>query len=645
MLERPDGIKWICSPPLRPAAIRDELWRGVADGRIALVSSDDAAYSWRAKLLGEARFDKCPNGIPGVEVRLPLLYSEGVAKGRITLERMVELVAAAPARVFGLAPRKGALAPGADADIVLFDPKARWRMGLETLHMAADWSAYEGIEVTGRIVKVFSRGELIVDGERFYGAKGAGRFRETESGRRTRLVTDPKTARVYSGASPEEVRRDLSPLLDWDDEGLDARELEAMIREKLVPHLMRYDSPGFQSMFNTVLEEGAALGARISLEYNQGVTNWQVSPGGATLEEMCGQGSLPALRVRARRRRDIHVRGNVCQPGSGLSRPPPGGRTARLRPGASSDSPVSESSPVPSSSLRPTPISRSVMPCRMLGLGEDGLVLVPVDRNLRMDADALRRTIAGLGPGRRAVCVVATAGTTSTGAVDPIGEIADICAEHGIWLHADGAYGLAYALTPECRALFAGVERADSAVWDPHKQAGVPIPNSVLFLRDGTDFRRMALHAAYFNRPGESAPDPGLKSPPSTRMFSALALAASLRRQGLTRFIERLRSPIKAVRGLVEALSAFPDIELRHRPDTGILCFRIVPEGVSADALDALQRFIRDRIMASGERTIGLTEIGGRTALRLVAVSPAVTSGALLETVEEARRLAKEFAP
>jgi dihydropyrimidinase len=176
MLERPDGIKWICSPPLRSAAVRDELWRGVADGRIALVSSDDAAYSWRAKLLGEARFDKCPNGIPGVEVRLPILYSEGVSKRRITLERMVELVAAGPARVFGLAPRKGALAPGADADIVLFDPKARWRMGLETLHMAADWTAYDGIEITGRVVKVFARGELIVDGERFLARKGRGVF-------------------------------------------------------------------------------------------------------------------------------------------------------------------------------------------------------------------------------------------------------------------------------------------------------------------------------------------------------------------------------------------------------------------------------------------------------------------------------------
>lgn len=457
-------------------------------------------------------------------------------------------------------------------------------------------------------------------------------------------MTDPKAGRVYSGASPEEVRRDLAPLLDWDGEGINARALEAMIRERLVPHLMRYDAPGFQSMFNTVLEEGAALGARIALEYNQSVTNWQVSPGGATLDEMCGKALCRLFGFGPAADSTFMYAGTYANQeavylalhrsaerlGFDLSRLGLAGFGVVSRPVvlASTDAHFS--------------IRHAV---RMLGLGEDGLVLVLVDHDLRMDAAVLRRTIAGLGPGRRVVCVVATAGTTSTGAVDPIDAIADVCEEHGIWLHVDGAYGLAYALTPECRALFSGVERADSAVWDPHKQSGVPIPNSVLFLRDGADFGRMALHAAYFNRAGESAPDPGLKSPPSTRMFSALALAASLRRQGLTRFIERLRSPIKAVRGLAAALSAFPDIELCHRPDTGILCFRVVPEGVSADALDALQRFVQRRILASGERTIALTDIGGRTVLRLVAVSPPVTTGALLETVEEARRLAKEFAP
>jgi len=175
-LLREDGVKWICSPPLRSKAIQDTLWQGLNDGRIAMVSSDDAAYSWEAKLLGKERFDRCPNGIPGVEVRLPLLYSEGVAKGRISLQRLVELVSTAPAKLFGMAGQKGSLLPGFDADIVLFDPQKQWIMRRETLHMATDWSAYENIPVTGKIEQVFSRGECIIDGDHCLAERGRGRF-------------------------------------------------------------------------------------------------------------------------------------------------------------------------------------------------------------------------------------------------------------------------------------------------------------------------------------------------------------------------------------------------------------------------------------------------------------------------------------
>jgi dihydropyrimidinase len=176
MLERDDGIKWICSPPLRDEETQKKLWEGIRDGRIAMVTSDDAAFSWEAKLLGKDRFDRCPNGIPGIETRCYLLYSEGVAKGRISLPRFVELVSTSPAKFFGLAPQKGSLFPGRDADIVLFDPEAKWIMSQETLHMATDWSAYEGIEITGKICKVFSRGELIVDEDRCLARKGRGRY-------------------------------------------------------------------------------------------------------------------------------------------------------------------------------------------------------------------------------------------------------------------------------------------------------------------------------------------------------------------------------------------------------------------------------------------------------------------------------------
>ena len=176
MMERDDGLKWICSPPLRDEANQNGLWAGLRDGRISMVTSDDAAYTWEAKLYGAERFDKCPSGIPGIEPRLSLMYSEGVAKGRLSLPRFVEVVASTPARLFGLTPRKGTLFPGSDADVVLFDPQAKWTMNQETLHMATDYAAYDGIKVTGKVVKVFSRGELIIDGERCLAEKGRGRY-------------------------------------------------------------------------------------------------------------------------------------------------------------------------------------------------------------------------------------------------------------------------------------------------------------------------------------------------------------------------------------------------------------------------------------------------------------------------------------
>jgi dihydropyrimidinase len=176
MLERKDGLKWICSPPIRDQRNQDRLWAALHDGRVAMVTSDDAAYSWQAKLYGLNRFDRVPNGLAGIETRLSLLYSEGVVRGRISLPRFVKVVATTPALLFGLYPRKGCLLPGADADIVLFDPGTTWVMGQETLHMATEYSAYENIEIRGKIQQVYSRGELIIDGEHCLAHKGRGRY-------------------------------------------------------------------------------------------------------------------------------------------------------------------------------------------------------------------------------------------------------------------------------------------------------------------------------------------------------------------------------------------------------------------------------------------------------------------------------------
>jgi len=175
-LKRDDGYKWLGSPPLRDEETQAALWEGLSDGRISVAATDDCAFSLASKVAGAENFELCPEGMPGIEPRLTILYSEGVAKGRITLPKLVDLTSTAPARLFGMAPKKGSMAPGADADIVLFDPAARWTMSQETLHMASDYTSYEGVEVIGKVAKVFSRGELIVDGEDFLATPGRGRF-------------------------------------------------------------------------------------------------------------------------------------------------------------------------------------------------------------------------------------------------------------------------------------------------------------------------------------------------------------------------------------------------------------------------------------------------------------------------------------
>jgi aromatic-L-amino-acid decarboxylase len=207
----------------------------------------------------------------------------------------------------------------------------------------------------------------------------------------------------------------------------------------------------------------------------------------------------------------------------------------------------------------------------------------------------------------------------------------------------DGAYGLTFRFVPEYKSLFDGIERADSVCWDPHKAFGAPIPNSMLFVNRKEDFHRMAIYGEYFNRKDDPEPNPGLKSPPSTRPLSALPLVTSILHLGMRKMIERLRAPLKAVKTLYERLRDEPDIELPHAPDTAILCIRVVPEGFPPSKLDDLQKFIHESIKKEGRRSISMTRLDDKSVLRFVAISPNVTEDAMMATVEEARRLTKKF--
>lgn len=175
-LERPDGYRYVMSPPLRPAAERASLWAGLRDGTIASVGSDDASYFEKDKIRGRDDFRRIANGIPGVQARVPLIYSMGVRPGRLTLERFVDAVATRPAKLFGLYPRKGILAPGSDADIVIFDTEATWRPTVQEMHTNIEYTCYEDFELTGRPQHVWSRGTQVVRDGKLTGTRGRGQF-------------------------------------------------------------------------------------------------------------------------------------------------------------------------------------------------------------------------------------------------------------------------------------------------------------------------------------------------------------------------------------------------------------------------------------------------------------------------------------
>jgi len=177
-LARPDfaGARYVLSPALRSAAHHEALWSGLSSGSLQTAGSDHCAFTLEQKALGRDDFRRIPNGIPAAEERLPLLYSEGVASGRLSLNRFVDAVATAPARLMGLYPRKGTIAPGTDADLVIFNPEAEWIMGVATQHSGSDYSPWEGKPVRGAVETVLLRGEVIVEDGRYVGQLGQGQY-------------------------------------------------------------------------------------------------------------------------------------------------------------------------------------------------------------------------------------------------------------------------------------------------------------------------------------------------------------------------------------------------------------------------------------------------------------------------------------
>jgi dihydropyrimidinase len=180
-----EGAKYVCSPPLRDRAAghQERLWRGLRTNDLQVVSTDHCPFCMgdhhtfgTQKQLGQGDFSKIPNGMPGVEPRMELLYSGGVEDGRIGLNRFVEITSTTPAKMFGLYPKKGTIAVGSDADIVVFDPDATHVLSVDSHHMDVDYSAYEGWEMTGKVDTVLSKGRVIISDGAYHGSPGDGEY-------------------------------------------------------------------------------------------------------------------------------------------------------------------------------------------------------------------------------------------------------------------------------------------------------------------------------------------------------------------------------------------------------------------------------------------------------------------------------------
>ena len=282
----------------------------------------------------------------------------------------------------------------------------------------------------------------------------------------------------------------------------------------------------------------------------------------------------------------------------------------------------------------------------LLGLGSDAIHNVPVDEQFRMRGPELRAAIAAdRAAGKRPFCVAASAGTVGTGAIDPLAELADLCAAERLWLHVDGAYGVAAAAVPGRHARYAGLERADSVALDPHKWLSIPVECGAVLVRDGQLLREaFSLVPAYLR----TEPDRGFGGLPwfseygvqQTRGFRALKLWMTLRhlgRDGVRDLVARHIALAEHLAGLVDAT---PDLERLAPVELSIVCFRYVPAHLRGDdeRLNALNKRVMEEVQASGAAFLTQTMLGGRFSLRACILHYQTTSAdvaALVDAVRE----------
>ncbi|MGH3360529.1 MAG: pyridoxal phosphate-dependent decarboxylase family protein [Nocardioidaceae bacterium] len=286
----------------------------------------------------------------------------------------------------------------------------------------------------------------------------------------------------------------------------------------------------------------------------------------------------------------------------------------------------------------------------LLGLGSDAVLSVPCDSQRRMSRAAVRESLGECdAEGLSVMAVVATAGTTDFGSIDPLGDIADLCTSRGIWLHVDAAYGGGLLPSARRRHLLDGIERADSVTVDFHKAFFQPVSSSAVLVRDRSTLRHVTHHADYLN-PADvddaDRPNQVAKSLQTTRRFDALKLWLSLRIMGGDAIGEMFDTVVDRADDLWRSLDRHPDIHVLCRPQLSTLVLRYAPAGADPATIDALNLRIREELFASGAAVVAGTRVGGRAYLKLTLLNPATSTSDLHKVVDliadVGRRLATE---
>lgn len=412
--------------------------------------------------------------------------------------------------------------------------------------------------------------------------------------------------------------------------GIPIEDILGQIDTVIVPGIVHWGHPAFLGYFGSTSNGPALLGEIVAAALNVSAMTWQTSPAATELEtvvigwiramvslpetftgviyDTASIGILHALAAaRERCGHDIRARGIAGRPDVAIHR-------------------------VYASVQAHSSIEKAMV---VLGLGEDNVVRVACDASFRMDVAALRTAIrADLDAGRRPMAVVTTVGTTSTASVDPVVEIADVCHEHGVWLHVDAAYGGAAALLPEMRWVMDGAERADSVIINPHKWMFVPLDFSVLFVRQPEMLRAVFARTPEYLRGDAGAGsvdymDYGIQLGRRFRALKAWAAFSAFGREGLTARIREHCRLAQVWRRQVEADGRF---ELAAPVVMAVVCFRFAPKGLDGMASDRVNARIVETVNASGLGYLTHTELDGRIVMR-VGIGNILTTEQHLEQV------------